>query len=348
MPIQISVTDYDDVLSSSGEILTMYMVLVKLSSQKSYFVAKRYSEFKALYEAIRDTYPELLPKDYRFPNKSLFSNNAQFTKERRVRGFDELLKLILKNHYVQGQQHRLASAGAAVGYIPQPLPLELNKFLELNSTASEHSGQHPLTTTAAIARDSTVATTAKASRRDSGEPMESEDKTLTPANGQSTSRGSLRRRRLSSGASNGAGVDATDVVPLAGRPFSNFQKGDRQGQGGTSSLVGVPAQAQSDSLGAAQTDAAGGGGNDCSSSSLSTTFDIERKLNQSMKKDFIGILSSSMKVSSVAYLLLVLSNVVDVSSARFSSIIITLGALGCLVTFIRCVYLKIEYRRALV
>ena len=33
---------------------------------------------------------------YKFPNKSLFHNSAKFTKERRVRGFDELLKILLE------------------------------------------------------------------------------------------------------------------------------------------------------------------------------------------------------------------------------------------------------------
>jgi hypothetical protein len=32
--------------------------------------------------------------EYKFPNKSLFNTSATFTKERRKKGFDELLKLI--------------------------------------------------------------------------------------------------------------------------------------------------------------------------------------------------------------------------------------------------------------
>lgn len=39
---------------------------------------------------------ESLPATYKFPNKSIFHNNSQFTKERRLMGFDELVKRLLK------------------------------------------------------------------------------------------------------------------------------------------------------------------------------------------------------------------------------------------------------------
>jgi hypothetical protein len=57
-----------------------------------YDVEKRYSDFKMLFTNLRD----ILPVDYKFPNKSIFNNNSSFTKERRVRGFDELLSLLLQ------------------------------------------------------------------------------------------------------------------------------------------------------------------------------------------------------------------------------------------------------------
>ncbi len=76
-----------------GEIITMYMVNVQYSTHASYSSAKRYSDFATLHSILKD----VLSSNYKFPNKSWFHNNAQFTKERRIRGFDELLKLLAKH-----------------------------------------------------------------------------------------------------------------------------------------------------------------------------------------------------------------------------------------------------------
>eukprot|EP01032_Pedospumella_encystans_P012091 gene12091-14010_t len=65
---------------------------MKLASSVTYNISKRYSEFKTLFEILKD----LIPPDYKFPNKSLFHNSAQATKDRRVRGFDQLLQILLK------------------------------------------------------------------------------------------------------------------------------------------------------------------------------------------------------------------------------------------------------------
>ncbi len=91
--MNVSITHYDDITTPQGEIITMYMVNVQYSTHASYSLAKRYSDFATLHSILKD----VLPSDYKFPNKSLFHNNAQFTKERRIRGFDELLKLLAKH-----------------------------------------------------------------------------------------------------------------------------------------------------------------------------------------------------------------------------------------------------------
>lgn len=88
----VSVTHYDDITTPTGDIITMYMVFVQLPNRNSFCLAKRYSDFSNLYNAVKD----YIPADYKFPNKSLFHNNAQFTKERRIRGFDELVKYLCK------------------------------------------------------------------------------------------------------------------------------------------------------------------------------------------------------------------------------------------------------------
>lgn len=106
MSLQASVISYEDVLNNAGEILTKYIVQVKYLNA-SYAIAKRYSEFKTLYEILKD----LVPPDYKFPNKSMFHNNAQATKERRIRGFDELLQVLLSR---------------------KPVPTVMERFLGIN------------------------------------------------------------------------------------------------------------------------------------------------------------------------------------------------------------------------
>jgi hypothetical protein len=90
----VTLTHYEDSgNNSSGEIVTVYWVNVQYSTHKSYSLSKRYSDFATLYQILKD----YLPNDYKFPNKSLFHNNAQFTKERRMKGFDELLKYLSRH-----------------------------------------------------------------------------------------------------------------------------------------------------------------------------------------------------------------------------------------------------------
>jgi hypothetical protein len=90
----VTLTHYEDSgNNSSGEIVTVYWVNVQYSTHKSYSLSKRYSDFATLYQVLKD----YLPNDYKFPNKSLFHNNAQFTKERRMKGFDELLKYLSRH-----------------------------------------------------------------------------------------------------------------------------------------------------------------------------------------------------------------------------------------------------------
>eukprot|EP01039_Chlorochromonas_danica_P008380 gene8380-9238_t len=78
----------------SGETITVYIIKVEPSDAIAYTIAKRYSDFAQIYATFKDA----LPPDFKFPNKSLFHNNSQFTKERRLRGFQELLYLLLKYH----------------------------------------------------------------------------------------------------------------------------------------------------------------------------------------------------------------------------------------------------------
>lgn len=111
----MSVTHYDDVISPQGECVTMYMVQVQYSNRSAYVIAKRYSDFANLYSLVKD----IVPYDFKFPNKSMFNNSAQFTKDRRRKGFDELVKLLARY---------------------DPIPDELQSFLELRERVAGMNG----------------------------------------------------------------------------------------------------------------------------------------------------------------------------------------------------------------
>ncbi|RYH06323.1 hypothetical protein EON65_43010 [archaeon] len=92
--MRATVTHYRDGKDSTGEIVTMYIINVEPTDAPVYIISKRYSDFAQIFQIFKES----LPPDYKFPNKSLFNNNSQFTKERRVKGFQELLAYLLKLH----------------------------------------------------------------------------------------------------------------------------------------------------------------------------------------------------------------------------------------------------------
>ncbi|KAJ1441488.1 hypothetical protein B484DRAFT_442782 [Ochromonadaceae sp. CCMP2298] len=92
------ISDLEDVTSPTGEIITTYIVTVTYGS-RSHTVGKRYSAFKALHAVAKSS----ISREYKFPNKSLFSNSAQSTKDRRKAGFDELLQLLVAQTPLLGE-----------------------------------------------------------------------------------------------------------------------------------------------------------------------------------------------------------------------------------------------------
>lgn len=92
--MRATVTHYRDGKDNTGEIVTMYIINVEPTDAPVYVISKRYSDFAQIFQVFKES----LPPDYKFPNKSLFNNNSQFTKERRVKGFQELLAYLLKLH----------------------------------------------------------------------------------------------------------------------------------------------------------------------------------------------------------------------------------------------------------
>lgn len=137
--LALHVTDYEDTEYSNGNIITLYIIQVKFDipafcstsssnslqnllnesyakdsnsiTKTAYKLSKRYSEFKLLYDALQDCI-KLVAPDYRFPNKSLFSNSKEFTKTRRLKGFHDLLNILSDI---------------------RPFPHELEDFIDLDS-----------------------------------------------------------------------------------------------------------------------------------------------------------------------------------------------------------------------
>lgn len=61
---------------------------------------KRYTEFSKFFKCIEaKAIEESLPifEHYKFPNKSLFNTSSEYTKERRIRGFKSLLRLVIQH-----------------------------------------------------------------------------------------------------------------------------------------------------------------------------------------------------------------------------------------------------------
>lgn len=137
--LAVHVTDYEDTEYSNGNVITHYIIQVKFDipafcstsssnslqnllnesyakdsnsiTKTAYKLSKRYSEFKLLFDALQDCI-KLVAPDYRFPNKSLFSNAKEFTKTRRLKGFHDLLNILSDI---------------------RPFPHELEEFIDLNN-----------------------------------------------------------------------------------------------------------------------------------------------------------------------------------------------------------------------
>jgi len=91
------INEYEDTDDLDGSPVTLYLLKISFSGDNnkvSYTLRKRYSEFSKLYNSLRTKFAKL--DDYRFPNKSMFNTQSNFTKERRRQGFDELVKLLLQ------------------------------------------------------------------------------------------------------------------------------------------------------------------------------------------------------------------------------------------------------------
>lgn len=133
--LSLSVKGYEDIDDGSGNMMTLYIVRVEEASKNVYYVLKkRYTDFSRLYTALKERFPEI--EAFRFPNKSIFNTNAQFTKDRRRQGFDDFLKILTTMN---------------------PVPTELIEFLEIEQHYRDYySRQAAVTTTATIVPPNTT------------------------------------------------------------------------------------------------------------------------------------------------------------------------------------------------
>ena len=113
--IQGSVERFEDSCEPGQAPITHYIISIKFSG-KVFELRKRYSEFADLHQKLKLKYPEI--DEFRFPNKSILNTHAPFTKERRLRGFDEYVKLLCKL---------------------KPIDAEVAEFLQLNKVRTSSS-----------------------------------------------------------------------------------------------------------------------------------------------------------------------------------------------------------------
>mmetsp|Transcript_30119 Transcript_30119/g.93183 ORF Transcript_30119/g.93183 Transcript_30119/m.93183 type:complete len:232 (-) Transcript_30119:43-738(-) len=75
---------------------TVYPIEVTYDTGKTRRVTKRYRDVLDFHGTLLKAAPHAELEDFRFPNKSLFHNSADFTKERRRSGFEEYFELLLR------------------------------------------------------------------------------------------------------------------------------------------------------------------------------------------------------------------------------------------------------------
>lgn len=250
--VQVTVTGYDEITTTQGEVLTMYMIQVQYGSKSAYCIAKRYSDFSTLHQNVKD----ILTVEYKFPNKSMFNNSAQFTKDRRRRGFNDLLQI-------------LASM--------EPLPEELQVFLEMKERINFHDSP----------RKSVLNSRQSVTNRSSINPN-------TP-------------HRASS-------INSQNNTPVA--PLSKMESDALEEATAKKKLL----QLSNFIL------------RQCEPSKQDVSEDSDIDINAEIKKIMPKIMKSSVQISAIAYLVLILLGVVDVSQSSYAQIAYTfvaIVAIGC-------------------
>ena len=127
MSLKVWVPSHEDFLDDeTKQQYTIYTVKVQKQIEKgkkvvTWELKKRFSAFSDLYSATKDKYEARLGT-YLFPNKSMFNTFSQFTKDRRLMGFNELLLILIKI---------------------DPLPMLLEDFLEIDDNINLYDNKSP-------------------------------------------------------------------------------------------------------------------------------------------------------------------------------------------------------------
>jgi hypothetical protein len=135
--LTVYVSHFEDITSTIGEVVTIYCVNVNYSENRTYVLAKRYSDFADLYASVQEL---MSGTSYQFPNKSMFNNAAQFTKERRLRGFDELVKILSRMHIYAPDFHKFLEISERMSMLQESTslhkPLRSKKPVTLTTSGS--------------------------------------------------------------------------------------------------------------------------------------------------------------------------------------------------------------------
>lgn len=70
------------------------------------------------------------------------------------------------------------------------------------------------------------------------------------------------------------------------------------------------------------------------------------QLNQTVKKDFVYVLRSSFRTTTLIYIIGILVRIIDVSKTSFSKMILTWIAMGLLFTYLRIIFYKVKMMKS--
>ena len=195
--ISAIVSSHEELSDDANQLYTVYIVDVEKEvggDKKQWTLKKRFSAFANLHLQVRLRYKEL--DDYVFPHKSMFNTFANFTKDRRKAGFNELLQRLVKI---------------------DPLPMELEDFLEIDDHINSMS-QRP---TFLINHDSKAPRKANSSSRSKSGKFDPNAPAGTPVRVESPEPGRDTRDLITSGDTCGQhSRSVPDVSPAStgGRP----------------------------------------------------------------------------------------------------------------------------------
>lgn len=165
--------DIEESTTNKTSTVTVYVTKVDATIDPKikavYFLRKRYSDYSTLFAALKDRIPNV--ENYKFPNKSIFNTTAQFTKDRRLGGFNDLLKLLVAM---------------------RPTPMEFGEFLEFG----HHLGENAIHFTSVVRADNSMRSSSN-DKKNLSMPQNQRVDTPQGSSGAPSSAGKLRAQMAS-------------------------------------------------------------------------------------------------------------------------------------------------------